>query len=395
MTAPTSRLRLAFFSPLPPQRTGIAEYSYELLPYLEQLADLTLFTDDPAQVQDILRARYTILPTNAYPQQRFAFDLPIYQIGNASFHASIYDTALRYPGIAVLHDYYLHHLIAAMTVAKGENARYQREMGYHGGAKGIMRAAANIRHDKALPLFELPLAARLINSSLGIIVHSRYVRSLIRQEGHRTPIQVAPQPIDIVDPSTECRDTLGWPPDVLIFASIGQLTATKHLDQALRAFAQVVEGFPKARYLIVGEGHPEQQKLQALVRKLKLNELVRFTGYVNDLAALQGWIAASDVVINLRYPTIGETSATALRALAAGKPLIVNDHGWYSELPDEGCWKLQTLDDGELVSAMTRLASEPTMRRNMGGDGRRYIAEHSTGTQAAQAYIRLAEHFMR
>ena len=74
------RLRIAFFSPLPPAKSGIADYSAALLEPLKRLADVTVFTDQPKAI-DATR-----------------YDAFLYQIGNNAFHAV--KTAVRRPPLA-------------------------------------------------------------------------------------------------------------------------------------------------------------------------------------------------------------------------------------------------------------------------------------------------------
>ena len=106
--------------------------------------------------------------------------------------------------------------------------------------------------------------------------------------------------------------------------------------------------------------------------------MVRCTGLLIHWKDLQRWIATSDLIISLRYPTVGETSAMALRTLAAGRAIIVNDHGRYSELPNEVCCKVPVQDDEALYQAMHRLALDPILRHNYGDQAIAYIAKEHT-----------------
>jgi glycosyltransferase involved in cell wall biosynthesis len=79
-------------------------------------------------------------------------------------------------------------------------------------------------------------------------------------------------------------------------------------------------------------------------------------------------MAACDAHVSLRWPTMGETSAVVLRALSLGKPLVVSDVGWFSELPAEVALKI-AVDDGEtdgLEAALELLASREDARAEMG-----------------------------
>jgi glycosyltransferase involved in cell wall biosynthesis len=144
---------------------------------------------------------------------------------------------------------------------------------------------------------------------------------------------------------------------------------------------------PQARYLIVGDWSTGAGDLPAQIAELGLTDAVLCTGRIPDLMAFVSWIATADVVVNLRAPTVGETSATALRALAAGRPLIVYDHGWYAELPDEICLKVAPLDDEALLAAMLKLATDAELRDAMGQRGREYATHAHAPERAAQTYV--------
>ena len=382
-----ARLRIAYFSPLPPARSGISDYSHELLPYLAQHVDLTLFVDDPAQVAADLQVQFPVKPIAAYPAQRWQFDLPLYQMGNSMHHDTLYEMCLRFPGVVVLHDHVLHHFLAHRA---GGGPGYTRELGYAQGMAGV-NLAWEIRGGKRpSPLFDLPLNDRLLDLSLGTIVHSAYVADRIRQQNPQRHVQVIPALIER-HPGHSRRAELNWPDDAVIFASVGEVTRSKQVDFALRALQQVRQTVPQARYLIVGAPAPDID-LPALTAAL--GDAVHITGYVNSLAAFVDWIHTADVIVNLRHPTAGETSATALRALAAGKPVIAFNQGWYAELPDDASVKLPPLDEAALVRAMQTLAAAPAQRQAIGAAGVAYVEENCHPAQIAATYGRFLHHII-
>jgi glycosyltransferase involved in cell wall biosynthesis len=378
-------LRLAYFSPLPPARSGIADYSEELLPYLTQRCSLTLFVARPEEVDPALQARYDVRPLSVYPNARWHYDLPLYQMGNSIHHEALFQMMRRFPGIVVLHDYVLHHFLAHRTAGRGDPAAYGRELAYNLGREGIDRAWA-LRHG-ALDndLATLPLNRRVLDLSLGVLVHSEYVRSRLAATHSRRPIIAVPAPI--TSPAARPRrDRLPWPADAIVFASFGQMTASKCLDRALRAFAALRVKEPRLRYLLVG-APMEDSDLTALIGALNLEESVFLAGHAPGLQAFLDWLVTADVVINLRHPTLGETSAAALRALAAGRPLIVYDHGWYSELPDDVAVKIPPLDDAALLAALEDLALHPRRREALAAAARTYAGRAHHPQQTARAYV--------
>lgn len=378
------RLRVAYFSPLPPARTGIADYSRELLPYLTEYLDLTLFVPDPDRVDPEFSPQYSIQPVSRYPEQRWRFDMSLYQMGNSDHHEEMYQMFRRYPGVLVLHDYFVHTFIADRTVGKGEFAAYVREMGYSRGLSGTELAAKILAGSAEHPEFEWPLNERLLDLSLGIAVHSQYVKGLVGALPAERPVDVITMPMERFDAESKRQD-LPWSGETIIFASVGQVTAAKQIERALRAFKLLHQQRPATAYLIVGEPAPDID-LEQMIVQMGLEASVYTTGHVSELSDFLGWIATADVIVNLRYPTAGETSATALRALAAGKPLIVCDHGWYSELPDDACLKVSPLSSGELLDAMLMLAGSPSLREALGQAGIRYVDQHCRPTIIAQAY---------
>jgi glycosyltransferase involved in cell wall biosynthesis len=382
--------RLAYFSPLPPARTGIADYSAELLPYLARLADVTLFSDEQSQFVDPGLAGVPVYPVGEYARHHWLYDLAIYQIGNSGYHEAIGRTLLRYPGVMVLHDYGLHQLWAGQTVAKGDAGRYAREMAYELGLSGIAWAADAVAGRRPLPHFEVPLNKRFVNTALGVIVHSRYVESLLLSRNPQERVAVVPAPIALGQAPT-LRSQLGLSPDACLFGSFGVVSHTKQLEAALVAFRAVRANNPQCHYLIVGPWQAHDVDVPALVNQLGLQDAVRYTGHLGSLEEFLGWLAAVDIVVNLRYPTVGETSAVALRCLAAGRVLVVYDHGWYAELPGDTCLKLPPLDQEALNAALQRLAEDETLRTSLGQRGQSYVREHHSLQGAASAYLAFVE----
>ena len=188
-------LRIAYFSPLPPERSGIADYSRELLPYLAQRMELVLYTADPQLVDEELQNQYVIHPIDQFPRERRGFDIPLYQMGNSEYHASIYPTLLKCPGLVVLHDYAIHNFIAHNTLEQGDFTGYAREMGYALGVPGVYLAYA-IDLGQAPAALDLPLNDRLLDNSLGLIVHSNYVAGKIRKRGYDRPLSIIPALIE-------------------------------------------------------------------------------------------------------------------------------------------------------------------------------------------------------
>jgi glycosyltransferase involved in cell wall biosynthesis len=133
-------------------------------------------------------------------------------------------------------------------------------------------------------------------------------------------------------------------------------------------------------------------ELDRRIEGLGLEGAVLSEGYVDDLR-LWGLMAACDVIVSLRAPTMGETSAAALQALALGKPLVVSDLGWFAELPD-GVARHVPVRGPEidvLSEALEELTGDERLRREMGEAAVAYVrAEHDL-ERTAELYLAALE----
>jgi glycosyltransferase involved in cell wall biosynthesis len=387
-------LDIAYISPLPPQRTGIAEYSADLLPYLGRLAQVTAFVSDERCLNAQIQGLQSILPLSEYDSIHRQFDLAIYQMGNNELHVPGYTLLKRRPGLTVMHDYGLHHLMAWMTARLGDFAGYARELGYALGPTGTSMAHAIRLGNQAYPLFQYPLNERVLDHSLGVIAHSQYAAQQIRRQRPDLPVGVIPHLVAFSNSAIDIRQRLDIPPDIFVVGCIGQVTLEKRVDVALRAFAQARWQLPSARFLLVGEV-PDWYPIDMdnLVRELDLTESVIRTGRVENWAEFKAYIAAIDVCVNMRFPTVGETSGSVLQAMAAGRPVIVTDVGWYAELPDDACLKIDHSPGEEAILAqhLIDLAADHTRRELVGRRARAYIEAKCGPEQVARAYIDFAQ----
>jgi glycosyltransferase involved in cell wall biosynthesis len=341
-------VKVALFSPMPPERSGIADYSALLLPSLRERADVVV----------VKRGR---------KKPPRGTDLCVYHIGNnPDAHGWIVEALRRTPGVVVLHDFVLHHLIAGLTIGRRDGHGYLDAMEREGGVVGRLLGHAVL--DKRIPpLWEnrpedFHLAGEVLDLATGLIVHSRYVHDRARSVGYPGPIWIVPHPAFPVPDLAAA--TVGGEP---LFGSFGNVNASKRIPQLLEAFAQERRRNVGSGLLLVGATSPGFD-LDRRLQRLGLDGagLVR-EGYVDERRLWQLMIAA-DVHVSLRSPTMGETSGTAIRALSLGRPLIVSDAGWFSELPDDVALKIP-VDDREvstLAAALELLATRPDVRAAMG-----------------------------
>ncbi len=389
-------LRLAYFSPLTPQATGIAGYSEMLLPALARLAEVDVYVDGVTPTDPFVN-RLPVFATGEYAARRDAraYHATIYHMGNyLGYHEAIYRTMRRFPGIVVLHDFLLHHFFAGMTVPGGPQGEYPWEVGYAEGTPGLEAARAALRYGRQLPLFDYPLVERALDLSQGVICHSEYVRRQIATRRPDLPTAVvglATTP-SFRKPLAETDADDGMRPLRVITA--GYMTPAKGLETALEAFALFRQRHPDARYTLVGNVEPHFD-LDALIRKSGAAGAVEVRGFAPTLAEFDTAIADADVCLNLRYPTAGETSASLLRVMAVGVPAIVTDVGWFSELPDDTVIKVPAPPTAaDVARALEDLAVNPGRRLSMAAAAQGYVEAVHSPDASARGYVEFVQRFL-
>jgi len=370
----TGAMRVAFFSPMPPARSGIADYSEALVRSLAPLAQVEVFSGS-SQTYDPAR-----------------FDIALYQIGNNEHHEFVYETALAHPGVVVMHEANLHHLIAALTIKHDDWDAYVRECEYHGGA-AAREFALRVRALEAGPDYEgVAMTRRLLERARGVIVHSRFMRNEMRQAGFSGPVAVIPHGAWIPAADRNAfRDRLGLDETTPLIGIFGFLKPYKRIAESLRAFRRLTRLAPEAKMILVGEPHPELP-LASLIRSLGISANVRVLGFapIDDFV---GYLAACDIVLNLRYPTVGESSGTLLRAMGLGKAVLVSELGSFAELPEDVCLKVPPGPGEEdlIFEYLNLLVSRPEAARAMGEQAKRYVAAECNWDSVARRYAEFLE----
>jgi glycosyltransferase involved in cell wall biosynthesis len=365
-------LKVAYYSPLPPARSGVADYSAVLLPELQQRLDI-----------EVVRPRARLWQRSAGRA-----DVALYHVGNdPDHHWWIVEALRRRPGVVVLHDFVLHHLIAGMTIGRRNPDGYLAAMEREAGPVGRMLAHGVL--DGLLPpvwerrAHEYPLTGEVLSAATGVIVHSAYVERRVREHGYagpvwRIPLAAWPVPPELPDARL--------PPDQFVVGSFGHINPAKRLPRLLEGFALLRERVPEALLLVVGSVAPGVD--------FELPEGAMHVDYVPE-DRLWSLLAATDICVSLRYPTMGETSGVAVRALKIGRPQVVSDVGWFSELPDDVAFRVPVGDDEVdlLAARLEQLARDSELRAAMGAAARSYAeSEHDLGRVADSYAAVLEEH---
>jgi glycosyltransferase involved in cell wall biosynthesis len=102
------------------------------------------------------------------------------------------------------------------------------------------------------------------------------------------------------------------------------------------------------------------------------------------------WLAAADVVVDLRYPHRGEVSGSLIRSMQLGKPTIVSATGTYLDVPEETVRRVSPgpTDVAELREAIASLLDDRARRDRIGGAAADRIRGVTASDATARGYER-------
>ena len=365
----SSRLRLNWFSPLPPARTDIAHYAMRTLPALSQSADVTVWTEQPGGASGI----------DAYADLRHwrgdpwvelnSADATLYHIGNEpTFHGWIWEIARRHPGIVVLHDTRLHEFFAGHLLGTcGDPDAYVAAARHCHGDAGARRARQLLRGEATATALgqSLPMTQYALERACGAVVHTNAAFAEVASVG-RVPVLQLDLPYG-AGPPPAARDWDG-PLRLIVF---GYLGANRRVDALLEALA-FFPGRERLRLEIVGQLH-DADALNERIQAFGIGDLVTVRGYVPE-SELDQILDRAHLAINLRYPTMGEASGSQLRVWSRGLASVVTRTGWYADLPSDTVWFIDPWNEvRDLQSSFNAALTNPGSLLALGEAGRRHL----------------------
>ena len=404
-------MRLAWFSPMPPVRSGIAAASAEVVAALGRDHEIDVYVDasSPAGTAQLAPPRVSSAHDFVWRHRRQPYDLTVFQMGNSSHHDYAWPYLFRYPGLAVLHDAHLHHARAAALLRTRRAADYRAEFAAnHPGTPAAAAELAVAGFDTHL-YYSWPMTRLVAQAARTTAVHAAAMAAALREEAPGAAIETIRlghgrllSPAEAGSARSRVRHALGIPGDAVLFGVFGGLTPEKRIPQVLDALAHVRAYVPSARLLLAG-APAEHYDVVGDVHGRGLADAVTIAGYIEGDDELTAHLAACDVSLNLRWPTAREVSGPWLRALAAGTPTVIMDLAHLTDVPslDPRTWvpraalraesgergaesaavtvAIDILDeDHSLRLAMRRLATDAELRARLAAAGQQYWQrEHS------------------
>jgi SAM-dependent methyltransferase len=273
-----------------------------------------------------------------------------------------------------------------VTIRRGDWAGYLREVEHEGDAEALAHArrAATL---EVGPDYDLPMNRRMLESCQGVIVHSQFMVEQVAATGIGVPVTKIPHGVWLPEIDRHAgRVRLGLDESTPLIGIFGFLKPYKRVTEALRAMQRLARLDSRVKMILVGQEHPDYP-VQRLIDQLGLREHVRLLGYV-PTADLEQYMAAVDICLNLRYPTVGETSGTLQRAFGLGRAVIVSEVGSFAELPGHICLKVP-VGEGEvetLFEYLHLLTTCPEIAREIGAYAKQYAAAECAWERVAQRY---------
>ena len=358
-------MKAGFFSPLPPARSGVADYSAALLRALQPLGQVAVNAGDA--------------------------DIALYHLGNNQLHGAIYQRALDQPGVAVLHDAVLQHFFLG-RLSEGD---YIAEFVYNYGAwnEDLARDLwAHRARSAADPrFFRYPMLRRIAERSRAVIVHNPSAAAMVREHVpesivYEIPHLWEPPPASADSEVIRLRAELGIAPHVFLFGVFGHLRESKRLPTVLRAFERARQAAEVA--LLIAGDFVSADLARSLEPVLASRGILR-VGYTEER---DFWRHASavDACINLRYPAAGETSGIAIRLMGLGKPVVLTAAPETCRFPEAACVRVDPGigEEEMLADFMIWLAQFPEDARFIGRSAAAYIRDVHALDRVAALYWR-------
>jgi glycosyltransferase involved in cell wall biosynthesis len=403
------RPRIAFFSPFPPRKSGVSDYSALLLQELKQTYAIDLYHDSGYVPEPALVAGgFECSDARLFPRRAAVRDYHavVYQMGNSRYHHFLYETMMRYPGIVTLHDFCLagFHLQYGRRMDREQQfIRNELLRWYPDQAAAITQVLDHGDWDQEAIARTCAERGWVLNrgvlaSARRLIVHSPWcleqLRAAAPAEAERVeviPHGIWPRSVTAAERAA-IRARFEIPREALMVASFGFIHPDKMSPEALAAFHTVAKSDPSALFVFVGED-ADGGAARRHAAALGLADRVRFLGR-QAMADFTDLIAACDLGVNLRRPpTNGETSGALLYLLASGVATIVNDVATFSDYPSTTVWKVRWETEGPagLERALHTLAADASARAALGRAAQAYTREIHEWSRVANLYVDVIE----
>lgn len=392
-----TKRRLAYVSPLPPERSGIADYSAELLPFLARFYEIDVVVNQDSVASEWVNKNCRVLNLYEFAQIASRYDRILYHFGNSSLHVHMFELLERFSGTVVLHDFFLSAVYCHCEVYGLASNSLWRELYHAHGYKAVQDRSAE---QDEFVVFRYPCSYSVLARALGVIVHSENSLRLANQwYGVQEGLGVIPllrTPAEPMD-REQARKQLGLSPDDFLVCSFGFIGKTKHNHRLLDAWeaSALLTADKHCKLVFVGDtdDSPYSQALIERVQQYRQSETVQISGWT-DPATYRLYLSAADVAVQLRTLSRGETSAAVLDCMNYAIATIINANGSMADIPENVVRKIpDEFLDVELTLELERLRTEPEERLSLAGRAKDFIHTAHDPAHCAERYAQYIEAF--
>ncbi|HEY2566582.1 MAG TPA: glycosyltransferase [Candidatus Aquirickettsiella sp.] len=395
------RKRIAYISPLPSEKTGVADYSARLIPELACFYEIILITEQDTIDDMWLKANFPIHNLKWFSENVDIFDILLYQFGNSSYHHYMIDMLNLYPGIVLLHDFYISGLLDWMEdYLPKKKFLFSKNLYISHGYPALIyqekEGRINTHH-------KYPCNLSILKKASGIIVHSEFTVELarkwygenivkkIKSINHLAHTNVN----NTIEDKNLAKEKLGFQKKDFLICTFGNLHPNKLNHRIIFSSIDHLLNHDNIFLIFIGE-KPYPSYFELLSEQIKKNNLIKkikILGF-SEQKIFQNYLVAADIAIQLCENSRGETSGCLLTCLSYGIPTITNAHGSIKELPDDVIIKLKdNFTDLELSIAINTLYDNFNLRSEFSRKSIQYIKDNCHPAQIGKKFYHIIEDF--
>jgi FkbM family methyltransferase len=391
------RPRLAFVSPFPPLRSGIADYSLNLLPALGNFYQIEIVVEDTSDLADELLQTFSARTAEWFMQHIDRYDRVLYHFGNSPLHRYMIPMLQQVRGVVVLHDFFLGDLLQSVQQGSADPFALQKAL-YQSHGYGAMAECCSSAGVEIAQL-KFPANFQILGDSIGVIVHSQYAKKLCNEwygETGESQWNVIPlmRPEAIPSNRELARHQLGFGALDCIICCFGVMGPTKLNERLIEAWLQSELSSDQCCHLVfVGAVHEGEygKIIKQVIDSSASGSRIHLTGWVPETVFSQ-YLAAADIAVQLRMSSRGESSAAVLDCMNHGIATVINAHGTFAEIRADTAYVLPELfDNMQLRDALETLRHSPHIRKNLGLRGQMLVQSNHAPKVCAQMYHQAIE----
>jgi glycosyltransferase involved in cell wall biosynthesis len=394
-------MKIAWFTPFS-KKSAIGKYSQIITDELSKYCSVHLWVPRHDDLLDTTLEVRIISNLTDPLRELCNYDLCVYNLGDyLDFHRDIFEVSRQIQGIVILHDFIMHHFFTGYyLVYKNKPSEFIEEMGRFYGDLGEKTAKDSLA-GSCVPVWETdeivkyPLFEKAVEGSLGVITHSHFLTEKVRRS---TPLMVStiyfPDCFsrDKIPPVSDHKSELRTDGNKLLFLTVGHVNPNKRIDRIIDALGRNPEFAVNIQYVVIGpyEESSYYKVIQELIAYYHLEDTVQFLGYQSE-DVLYDYMRCADVMVNLRFPATEGASWSLLEQLYMGKPVIVTDNGFYSELSCEGLIKINPFNEQqEIAQALKKLCADKQLREQMGDKSKQFYEANFCTSKYCENFLAVA-----